>query len=486
MARFAGTWRGILVGCLCAIGFGCGKSPPPAAKTTATATSPSTTADVSAPTEQSEPEPIIPAAPGDVVPVAAIGTSFPRSSAPANAEAGPTAQEPDELESAELKTPPQEGTAEWFVFETTKLRMRHPSANEDDPDAARTERKARNEKIIDYAQKAIAQTHDKPEKEPLFRSAVRHLIDARLQLALAGEKDHIEALYDDAAALAQRDPQSQTAAEAAHALVNLAYAHARSSQKDDTRWLQEFSFQASHFATQFPKEEPRSVPLVFTAARSCELFGLTREAMQGYALILEKFPENPYASRATGILRRLRLDGQAVEIAGPTLDGKQFHIESLRGKPVVVVFWSTEAQRCIEELPQIVQTVRKFSSAGVRVVGINLDTDTTAAKQFVITNKIGWPQIYYPASDKRGWKHPLVNEYGVMEIPSLWVLDAQGKVTSTILSSDELEGELTKVCGLKSPQSTIETNAETTAETKPKPKPAAKSRTASAKETDSE
>lgn len=383
---------------------------------------------------------------GKILPTAAIGTSK-----NGGVEAIEDRDDPkDEAElNAALNGPPREGTAEWYVYETSRLRVQH-GANGADADEAATEklkaaRKERNEKIIAHAQKAIALAHDQPEKAPLFQTAVRHLLDARMQLAMASEKEHIEALFEDAAALAQRDPHSQPAAEAAHKLVELAYFHARNSQKEDTRWLQEFAFQAAHFATQFPKEEPRSVPLLFTAARSCELFGLNKEAMNGYAVILEKFPNNAYAPRTAGILRRMRLSGQSVDLSGTLLNGKPFNITSLRGKPVLVVFWSTDAQPCIEQMPVVIAAAKKFTPDRLSVVGVNLDTSTAPVKQFLLTNKIGWPQIFPAEEDKRGWNHPIVNKYSVLEIPSLWLVDATGKVVTTSVTSDDLESELEKL-----------------------------------------
>jgi thiol-disulfide isomerase/thioredoxin len=323
-----------------------------------------------------------------------------------------------------------------------------------------------------------------------------------MQLAMASEKEHIEALFEDAAALAQRDPQSQAAAEAARALVELAYFHARNSQKDDTRWLQEFAFQATHFATQFPKEEPRSVPLLFTASRSCELFGLTKEAMSGFAVILEKFPNNAYAPRATGILRRMRLPGQSVDLSGTTINGKPFNVTSLRGKPVLVVFWSTDAQPCIEQMPVVIAAAKKFTPDKLSVMGVNLDTSTKPVTQFLVANKIGWPQIFPAAEEKRGWSHPIVNQYGVLEIPSMWLLDAAGKVVTTSVSSDDLESELEKLCGTTTEKKTVsrETKSDAAAPLldsgddveeaapveKPAPRATKKTRTASSKSSETE
>src|SRR4029079_4234060 len=124
--------------------------------------------------------------------------------------------------------------------------------------------------------------HGDAEKERLFASAVHNMLEARLQQALAGDRENIDALYDDAADLFKRDPKSAAAADAAHTLVNLAYSMAKGGTGSNPQWLGEFSRQAMHFAGSFPAEERRSLPLLFTAARSCELAGMTKEAIDGY------------------------------------------------------------------------------------------------------------------------------------------------------------------------------------------------------------
>lgn len=341
------------------------------------------------------------------------------------------------------KVEPHEGSPEWLIREATKLRLQSPKT--EDVEQLKASRIDRNEKIITLSQQAIALTHTDKAKERLFTVAVNHLMEARLQLALLGGRESIDALYEDAAALESRDPQSQAAAEGAYALVTLAYSHARNVTQEDPRWLQEFAGQAMHFAGDYPKEEPRSLPLLFTAARSCELFGLMEESLACYDMIIKKFPKSPYAARTTAILRRLKLPGNPAQLGGPTLDGNQISVDDLLGQTVLVVFWAADAKPFQEQLPQLLAVQRKHARNGLTVLGVNLDQDATAVQQFLVKSHVAWPQIFFAEADKRGWNNPLAAFYGILEVPAYWLIDTRGNVVSTSLSAGELDAEISRL-----------------------------------------
>jgi hypothetical protein len=369
--------------------------------------------------------------------------------APAAADEDDDDSDPDdEKDDADDKeiVAPKKGTPEWLVHEATRLLLAPPPKTED-VEILKKHRQERNEKIIQLSQQAIEQVHGDKEKVRLFNAAVHNLLEARLQMALTGDADSIALLYDDAAALFKRDPKSQAAAEGAHTLVNLAYGLAQSSTVDKLRWVREFADQAQRFAEDFRSEERRSLPLLFAAARSCELAGLTAEALECYSVIQKGFRKSPFASRVAPIVKRLKLPGNPPQIGGPTLDGDQVAVDDLLGKTVLVVFWSAEAKPCLEQLPGILSVTRKQSRRGLYVVGVNLDQDPDIVQQFVTKNKIPWPQIFYPETENRGWNNPIVGRYGIMDIPALWLIDQNGNVVTTTVKADELAGEIDKLLG---------------------------------------
>lgn len=389
-------------------------------------------------------------------PAKAAGSA--KASAEVKASAPDLDDDPDDLDDekddkddkAEIVVP-KTGTPESLVHEATKLLLEAPPKTEDVA-LLKQHRKEKNEKIVKLSQQAIAQTHKDPEKERLFNLAVHNLMEARTQLALAGDPEHIDLLNDDAAALFKRDPKSAAAAEAAHAQVNLAYALAKGAPADDAKWLIEFATQARYFAENFPGEERRSLPLLFAAGRSCELPGLAKEALGCYVMILKRFPNSPFAARVTPIVRRLKLVGKPPKISGPTVDGDQVNVDDMLGKVVLVVFWSSQAEPFQEQLPRLMPVLRASSRRGLQVVGVNLDQEPAHMQQFAVKHKISWPQIFFPEPERRGWSNPIASRYGIMDLPALWLIDQNGNVASTNLKVDDLAVEIDKLLSVEQPQ----------------------------------
>jgi thiol-disulfide isomerase/thioredoxin len=142
-----------------------------------------------------------------------------------------------------------------------------------------------------------------------------------------------------------------------------------------------------------------------------------------------------------GAARRLNLVGNAVKIAGKTLDGKDFDLAEYKGKIVLVDFWATWCGPCLEELPNIKAMYEKHHDAGLEVVGVNLDDNLGRVGAFVSTQGLEWPQLVSDA----GQEHPIANYYGVYQIPSTFIIGRDGKVTATDLFGDDLKGELERL-----------------------------------------
>jgi thiol-disulfide isomerase/thioredoxin len=357
-------------------------------------------------------------------------------------------EEPDDADD-DVVAVPKEGTPEWLVHEGTKLLLAPPPKTED-VEALKAHRQERNEKIIKLSQQAIEKTRGDKEKERVLNLAVHNLMEARLQQALTGERSAIDALYEDAKDLSQRGPKSKAAAEGVHTLVNFAYTMAKNSAGGSPKWIREFARQARRFAEGFPDDERRSLPLLFTAGRSCELAGLEREALDYYTLIQKDFPQNAFASRVAPIIRRLNLPGSPPRLGGPTLDGDQVSIDDLLGKVVLVVFWSAEVKPFLDQLPQLLELTKKHTRRGLFVLGVNLDQDRRLVEEFVSQHKIRWIQIFETESDKQGWNNPAVSFYGIMDVPALWLIDQNGNVVSTSMNMESLAAALEKLLDGKS------------------------------------
>ena len=60
------------------------------------------------------------------------------------------------------------------------------------------------------------------------------------------------------------------------------------------------------------------------------------------------------------------------------LDGSRGSEASLRGKVTLVTFWATDCAPCLAEMPQLVETQRKFGARGFQTLAVSMSYDPPA------------------------------------------------------------------------------------------------------------
>jgi peroxiredoxin len=83
----------------------------------------------------------------------------------------------------------------------------------------------------------------------------------------------------------------------------------------------------------------------------------------------------------------------------------------------------------------------EFHSKGLNIIGVSLDDDLAAWKKAIAKDKITWTQV----SNLLGWEDPIAKSYTVEQIPTTFLLDAQGKFIDHDLRGDELRKKITSL-----------------------------------------
>lgn len=315
------------------------------------------------------------------------------------------------------------------------------------PEEIAAEQQRRCERIVELAAAAIKEVHADPQREQLFNNAVHYLTDARMQLALLGDAEQSQLLAEDAQALFDRDPTSFGAVESGYKLVQLAESMASQHGAENREWITAYAHQSRLFADRFPQEQGRSAVSLIAAGRKCEQFNLHQEARQCYLLVEQLYPDSAFTAQIAGILRRMRLEGQPLDLAGPTIDGGFFKLEDFADKPLLVVFWSSNSETFRRDLPVIQQITDAYGEDQLTVVGVNLDEDENAVDAFLESTGITWRQIFFSEPDKRGGRNPVARYYGVHVVPTYWLSDATGKVVAAPAGIETLAASVAQVIG---------------------------------------
>ncbi len=121
-----------------------------------------------------------------------------------------------------------------------------------------------------------------------------------------------------------------------------------------------------------------------------------------------------------------------------TFDGKTIKLSELKGKPVVVNFWSSTCHFCAQEAPILDEIYKQYQGQGLQVLGVGLD-DPQALRVKAQQLKLSYPVGYSAEAGQR---------YGVTGVPETVIIDRQGNLVATLVGArpkDELEAEVKKV-----------------------------------------
>ncbi|HEU4571767.1 MAG TPA: TlpA disulfide reductase family protein [Candidatus Limnocylindrales bacterium] len=113
----------------------------------------------------------------------------------------------------------------------------------------------------------------------------------------------------------------------------------------------------------------------------------------------------------------------APPISGPTIDGAQFDLASLRGRPVIVNFWASGCVPCREEFPLLVAAERAHAADGLAVVGVIFNDDAASARTFAASMGATWPSLVDP-------NRTLASAYRVVAPPQSYFIDRNGVLRS--------------------------------------------------------
>jgi thiol-disulfide isomerase/thioredoxin len=196
------------------------------------------------------------------------------------------------------------------------------------------------------------------------------------------------------------------------------------------------------FVEAYPKATEAAEALLQLAFRD-EFEGRDKEAIERYRGIAATFPDAPQARKAAGAVRRLESVGRPLELAGATLDGKPVAVASFKGVPVLVHYWSTDCEPCKVDLAQIRELQAKYGPKKFAVVGVALDSDKAKLAKFLQAKPLPWPQLH----ESGGLDSRLAEEFGVLALPTMVLVGADGNVVDRNVSITDLERKLDELTG---------------------------------------
>ncbi len=115
-----------------------------------------------------------------------------------------------------------------------------------------------------------------------------------------------------------------------------------------------------------------------------------------------------------------------------TLNGEQVTTESLKGKVVLVNFWATSCSTCIAEMPEMVETYKKYQERGLEFIAVAMNYDPP---NYVLNYAQTRQLPFKVALDTDG---SAAKSFGDVKLtPTTFLIDKQGNVVKRYVGTPE-------------------------------------------------
>lgn len=278
-----------------------------------------------------------------------------------------------------------------------------------------------------------------PKEKSLWNKQLADAIAAGVQTGQY--PDGLARLKTLAEKLAANKEDVDTAAFVTYRAMQAEYAASMQGPNTDyvklqAAWLEKLET----FVNTFPAS-PDSAEALLQLGSSEEFAGQDAKAKAWYQKIVTNFPQSTLAKKARGAIARLDSVGQIMQLTGKAIGtSTQVNLTAYRGRTVLIHYWATWCEPAKVDMAQLKELHTRYNRAGFELIGVNLDEQAATATDYLTKNRLPWAQLHEPG----GLDSRLAQELGIMNLPTMILVDENGKVAHRGIHITELENDLQK------------------------------------------
>ena len=118
--------------------------------------------------------------------------------------------------------------------------------------------------------------------------------------------------------------------------------------------------------------------------------------------------------------------GRRAEDFALMLDGKPAHLSDFRGKVVLLNFWASWCQPCVEEIGSLNGLQEKIAARGGTILGVSIDEDEGAYEKFLRDHHVPFPNFRDPSKK-------IATDFGTVMWPETYIIGTDGRIARKII-----------------------------------------------------
>lgn len=123
--------------------------------------------------------------------------------------------------------------------------------------------------------------------------------------------------------------------------------------------------------------------------------------------------------------------GKEAEDFAVNVGGKQARLSDFRGRLVVLNFWASYCESCVEEIPDLGRLQERIRSRGGVVLGVSVDENCGSYEDFLRKHPVAFQTVCEPTAKR------VSLDCGTLIIPETYVIDRKGRIDRKIIGPQQ-------------------------------------------------
>lgn len=123
-------------------------------------------------------------------------------------------------------------------------------------------------------------------------------------------------------------------------------------------------------------------------------------------------------------------------------DNKSVDLQQIKNKIVLMYFWTSWNEQTKDDNTVLNRIYKKYNpNKDFKMLSVALENDTTALKSYIKVNKLNWEHLY----DTSGLEATVADRYGVIELPTYFLMNKKNEIVWRSTSVESLENKLVQL-----------------------------------------